>query len=203
MARIRWSLPIAGVALVALMAAAATADTPKDKPAGEPADAEMAAMMAMASTGPQHKQLESMVGKWNATVKMYQAPGAPPQISKGVSVNEAILGGRFIHQAYDGEFMGMPFKGVGLTGYDNARKQFCGLWIDNMSTGMMVSYGTSAADGKSYEFKAEMPGPDGKMAPVREVLKVVSDKQHIMEMWTPGPDGKEMMMMEITYDKAM
>jgi hypothetical protein len=203
MARIRWSLPVAGVALVALMVSTAAAETPKEKPAGQPSAEEMAAMMAMGNPGAQHKQLEGMIGKWNATVKMFMAPGAPPDISKGVSVNEAVLGGRFIHQAYEGSFMGMAFKGMGLTGYDNTRKQFCGLWVDNMSTGMMVTYGTSSADGKSYEFKGEMPGPDGKLGPVREVVKIVSDKQHIMEMWAPGPDGKEMLMMEITYDKSM
>ena len=203
MARIRWSMPVASAALVALTIASAAAQAPKDKPAAQSSAEDMAAMMAAGAPGPQHKGLESMVGKWNATVKMFEAPGAPPQVSKGVSTNEMVMGGRFVHQAFTGEFMGMPFTGMGLTGYDNLQKKYFGAWVDNMSTGMMVTYGTCSADAKTYEFKGEMPGPDGKMGPVREVVKIVSDKQHVFEMYTPGPDGKEMMMMQITYDKAM
>lgn len=202
MARIRWNLPVAGAAVLTLMVAVAAADKPGNTAAAQPSAEEMAAMMAAMSPGPQHKQLEAMLGKWNATVKMFPAPGAPPQVSKGVSVNESFLGGRYVQQSFTGEFMGMPFTGMGLTGYDNVRKQYVGMWVDTMSTGMMVTYGTCSPDGKRYEFKGEMPGPDGKMGPVRDVVRVVNDKQHVMEMWTPGPDGKEMMMMEITYDKA-
>jgi hypothetical protein len=35
--------------------------------------------------------------------------------------------------------MGMPFEGLGYTGYDNVKKQYFGTWIDSMSTGIMTS----------------------------------------------------------------
>ena len=35
--------------------------------------------------------------------------------------------------------MGMPFNGLSLEGYDNAKKEFTSIWIDNMGTGTSIS----------------------------------------------------------------
>jgi len=40
-----------------------------------------------------------------------------------------------------------------------------------------------------------------KMMDVKEVFKIIDDKNQLMEMYGPGPDGNEFKMMEIKYTR--
>ena len=164
----------------------------------------MEAWQKAMTPGAPHKQLDGMVGTWNTTVKMWMAPAAPVTESTGTSENKWVLGGRYIEQRFKGTFMGQPFEGIGYTGYDNVTKQFTGMWMDNMSTGTMVSNGWAQADGKTWHFRSTMADPaTGRMMPIDEKVTVVDKNTHIMEMWAPGPDGKMYRSMEITYKRKM
>src|SRR5438105_12886628 len=98
----------------------------KPKPA---ANAEQQAMMdaytKAAQPGPEHERLKKFAGDWDADVKGFNPDGSPQGNSKGVMHAEMILGGRYLHLNYSGEMdMGdkkMPFKGMGIGGYDNAK----------------------------------------------------------------------------------
>jgi hypothetical protein len=187
--------------LVAFTATLALADDPKTKdPARE--KAEMEAMMKAATPGDAHKKLGSMAGTFTADVKMWMQPGAPPAGGSGVAQNTWALDGRWLEQHFTGNFMGMPFTGVGYTGYDNIKKKYVGSWIDSMTTSMMVSSGTAEGDGKSFTFTSTMDDPmTGKSSPVKEKVTVVDDDHHTLEMWGAGPDGKMFKMMEIAYTR--
>jgi hypothetical protein len=162
----------------------------------------MEAWQKAMTPGPAHKQLDSMVGTWNTKVMSWMAPGAPPMETTGVSENRWILGGRWIEQRFSGSFMGQPFEGIGYTGYDNVAKQYVGTWMDNMGTGVMMSTGSAAADGKTYNFKSTMADPmTGKPMMIDEKITVVDADHQVMEMWNPGPDGKMYKSMEIQYSR--
>jgi hypothetical protein len=177
------------------------ADEPKKE---MPADqkAMMEAMMKAMTPGEPHKLLDNMVGTFDAKVSSWMQPGAPPMVSTGTSVNSWILGGRFVEQKFNGSFMGQPFSGIGYTGYDNIKKQYWGSWMDSMSTGVMMSTGSTSDNGKTWKFTASMPDPmTGKDAPMEERVTVTDKNHHMFEMWSPGPDGKMYKMMEITYTR--
>jgi hypothetical protein len=191
---------LAATVLVAFTATLALADDPKAK--SGPSQAEMEAMMKAATPGDAHKKLNGMAGTFTADVKMWMAPGAPPTAGSGVAENTWALDGRWLQQNFTGTFMGMPFTGVGYTGYDNIKKKYVGSWMDSMSTSMMISTGTANADGKSYTFTSTMDDPmTGKSTPVKETVTVVDDDHHTLEMWGAGPDGKMFKMMEIAYTR--
>ena len=65
----------------------------------------------------------------------------PPSEMKGTSECKWVLGNRYLHMTFKGDFSGMPFEGRGVLGYDNVRKTYFGAWIDNFSTGIMNSVG--------------------------------------------------------------
>jgi len=69
-------------------------------------DERMAAWMKYAQPGDGHRFLRQLAGSWEASTKLWMEPGAPPMESTGSSVNERIMGGRFLKSDYTGE----PFK---------------------------------------------------------------------------------------------
>jgi len=171
------------------------------QPTPEQLKAGMDAMMKAAAPGEPHKKLEALVGTWDATVKTYMRPDAQPAVSHAVGTNKTILGGRYIQQDFNGEFMGAPFSGVGYFGYDNLKKQYIAAWMDNMGTGLMTLTGTMDSP-TQYTFKGTAADPmSGKDTPFEERLTISDNDHHMLEMYGPTPDGKMFKMMEISYSR--
>lgn len=168
----------------------------------EEAAKRMAAMLTAGQPGLEHQKMMARTGTWDLDVKFWMGPGAPEQSSKAEATIAPILGGRFLEERVKGEFFGSPFEGFGITGYDNAAKQFVGLWIDNMMTGFLESRGTAAADGKSITSTNTMTNPEtGKPETSRSVWTMVDPTTMKYETFDKGPDGKEFKAMEITYKR--
>lgn len=164
-------------------------------------DPMMKAWMAYATPGDVHKTMSGMVGTWDTTMKSYMNPGEPTE-QKGSSTFESAMDGRYIVEKAEGNFMGMPFHGMGVYGYDNGMKKYVSSWVDNMGTGIMTGAGSSDDGGKTINWMNSGFDPmSGKEQNYRSVMHMMSADQYHFEMYGPGPDGKEMKMMEITYDR--
>jgi len=157
---------------------------------------------AFCTPGPAHQALDPLIGDWNAEVKMWMTPDAPPTITKGTSKNTWTLKGRFVQQEFNGEFMGKPFRGISFTGYDNVRQKYRSVWIDDMSTTMVTSEGDAEDGGKVITFGGEyacaMTGDKHKQT--KQIFRIISRDKHVFEMHDPskGDNSKEM---EITYTR--
>lgn len=174
--------------------------TPAQQGQPEMSPEEMAWMQA-AMPGPNHELLKSFAGKWTVSNKMWEGEGEP-QLSTGTAEVVALLDGRFYRESYKSEFMGMPFEGIGHTGYDNIGKKFISTWMDNMSTGVMSSEGTFDAATKTFAFSGEFSDPMGKKIKNRMTTKLVSNDEHVMTMFHTEPGGTEKKVMEIVYKRA-
>jgi Protein of unknown function (DUF1579) len=164
-------------------------------------DADMKAMMAYSTPGEIHQLLAKTAGSWRGDITMWMQPGAAPMKIVGESTNEMILGGRYLQEKNTGSFMGSPYEGIGLIGYDNAKKIFVSSWIDNMGTGMMYLTGTWDAPTKTITFTGTMVDPTaGGDVKIREVYKLIDDNTQIMEMYSVS-NGKEFKNMEIKYTR--
>ncbi len=165
-------------------------------------DEMMAAWMKYAQPSGGHKYLHKLAGTWDAHATFWMQPGALPTESKGTSVNEVIMGGRYLKTDYTSEFMGSPFQGMALDGFDNQKQRFVGLWIDTMSTLMMVFEGTvdeaAAVRTMTAEYTDAMTGKPAKM---KGVTTVVNEDEHRYEAWTTGKDGEMFKTMEIVYKR--
>ena len=180
------------------------ADAPKTPP---PMTAEQKAMMDVwmkaATPGDAHHKLAALEGTWDAKVMTWMAPGAPPEVSGGTMTNKMILGGRYLEQRFEGgTMMGMPFSGLGYTGYDNVKKMYVSTWMDSMDTSIMDSTGTQDPTSGVMTFVGTSVDPvSGKAVEVKEAITVKDADHHVFEMWGPGPDGKVMKNMEIEYTR--
>jgi Protein of unknown function (DUF1579) len=170
---------------------------------GQPSEADMmAAMKKAAEPGEQHKVLKAFEGRWNGKMTCTNCFTGETETSDGTMNTSWILGNRYLRQEWKGTFAGEPFEGVGYFGYDNTKKHYFSTWFDTMSTGVMVSTGKYDPATKKFTLSGTFPDPmSGKDTTVRQLVTIVDDNTHKMEMWGPGPDGKDAKMMEIVYTR--
>jgi hypothetical protein len=164
--------------------------------------AKMEAWEKARAVGEQHKLLaDYMAGQWEFTNKMWMEPGADPMESKGTCTSRMILGGRFIETSHKGDFMGEPFEGIGITGYDNMKKKYIGTWVDNMGTCIISVEGSYDAGSKTFTYTCSFDCPfEQSPVKVREVIRLVDKNKHVLE-WYETRAGKENKTMEITYTR--
>jgi len=175
----------------------------KTAPAVDPQMAEMMKKAEEAAApGAAHKKLEPFVGEWNAEVKMWMSPDAPPTVTKGSAKSTWVMNGRFVQEDFSGEMMGKPFKGMSLTGYDNVRQKYRSVWVDDMSTTIVTSEGDADDAGKVFTFGGNyacaMTGEKNKESTM--VYRVLNRDKHVFEMYDLA-EGKKIKMMEITYTR--
>ncbi len=178
------------------------APTPKVEPLSE---GEMwAESTKLGTPGPMHKDvLAKMVGDWEATGKIYMGGGEMP--ISGKSKHTSVMGGRFVHVAYEGPFMGGKFEGGGHIGYDNLAKKFQQTWVMTMSTNIDVMTGTYDEKTKTLTWvgKAEMPAKGGTITYKKRTTVCFKDDGSMhSESFATIPGGKEAKEMELTYTRA-
>lgn len=163
----------------------------------------MKAWMAYATPGDAHKAMAKGEGNWDGETTMWMAPGAPPMTSKSSSTAKMAMGGRYEVSSFSGNFMGQPFEGMSIMGYDNSKKAYISTWIDNMGTGIMHMEGTADASGKVITMTGKMTDPsNGRECDMKEILTFVDDDHHTMEMYGPDPaTGKQYKNMEIKFTR--
>ena len=188
-----WSAFVIG-ALVASFALAS------DKKADAKMEEMMKKVQAAGTPGAAHKGLDPLVGEWDAEVKMWMDAAAPPNVSKATAKSTWVMGGRFVQQEFNGEFMGKPFRGMSFTGHDNTRQKYNSFWIDDVSTGMFTSEGKAGEGGKVITFEGTYSCPEtGETHRLgKQVVRIVSRDKHVYEMHDPVKGTKTM---EITYTR--
>ncbi len=173
----------------------------KQKASEHDHDAMMEKLKEFSTPNENHKVLGTLVGNWNNTVKSWMSPGANPEETKGTSEIDWIMGGRFIEQAVKGTFMGQPFEGIGIMGYDNEKKQYQSVWIDNMGTGITTGSGNYDPNTKTLTDQGTFSCPAEGQKSYRGVTKIIDQDNFTYEMFMAGPDGKEFRAMEIVYTR--
>jgi len=165
----------------------------------------MAQWMAKTQPGEHHRKLDKFVGQWDVTVQFWMAPGMPPQVNQGVSEIKWVLDGRFIQENFQSVMqMGdqpQTFKGFGLTGYDNVKQQYVGVWADTMSTAVIESTGQIDESTGGLVLVSKFDDPmTGEPATMRTVFTPISDDEVLMEAYKPLGD-KEFKFLEIAYTR--
>jgi hypothetical protein len=176
---------------------------------GEPAmspeqKAQMEAWMKAMTPGKEHQDLAGKTGTWEGTSTMWDSPSTPPQVSQVRAERKMGLGGRVLLDSWSGIMMGMPFEGMGTTGFNNVDGKWWGTWVDNFSTGVMTTTGNCDADQrKGCTFAGTYVDPmSGKTRQNRQIVSWPSADDERMEMLEKGADGKEWKMMEIVIRRV-
>jgi len=161
----------------------------------------MAKWQAYSTPGEGHKVMEQLVGNWDYALKYWSSPNTPPEESTGTNDVKWILGNRFLEMNVKGTSMSQPFEGMGIIGYDNAKKEYVNTWIDNMGTGMMNAVGSYDAETKTMTEKGTYTDPMSGQQTFKGVTKFLDADKFTYEMSISTPDGQEMRVMEINYTR--
>lgn len=91
---------------------------------------------------PQMKEIAYLVGVWDVDMKMRMSDTATTFTdTKGVCRYESILDGSVMEMTYEGQFMGMNFKGFGLQCFNRETGKWQSVWSDNISSCMSLYEG--------------------------------------------------------------
>ena len=163
--------------------------------------AEMAAWQEAMTPGPQHEKLAAMAGEWDLEVTMWMEPGAEPMKLPSTASRRMTFGGRHLEEEVSGEFMGSPFLGRAVTGYDNASGKWWTTWIDNQSTGLMVGEGDWDEETNTLTIVSTTTDPmTGEKRRVEGKSTIHSADHEVHEMWEEH-DGQRFKSMEIVYHR--
>jgi hypothetical protein len=195
----------AAVCATLLCAAGAAAQDTKAATPSPAMEAMMKTWAEISTPGAPHRLLAGMVGYWNVTTRAWMnGPGTAPETSKGTSTYTAILDGRFIRQEVHGTMSGMPFTGIGITGYDNFKKKYVGFWIDNSSTALFTMEGSADSTGNvitSFGTMDDwMTGERNKT--VKYVTRIINADTAVFEIHDPSLHGPDTMTMDMTLTRA-
>lgn len=161
----------------------------------------MAKWQEYSTPGVGHKVMDRLVGNWDYDLRYWSAPNTPPEVSNGTNDVKWILGDRFLEMDVKGTSMGQTFEGMGIMGYDNAKKKYVNTWIDNMGTGMMNATGTYDSETNTMTETGTYTDPMSGEQKFKGVTKFQNPDNFTYEMYTITPDGSEFRNMKINYTR--
>ncbi len=137
--------------------------------------------MAMPQATEHHRKMYDAVGEWKGTLTM-SMPGAS---TDPMPCRETIsrFGDFWITSEFHSDFMGMPFQGRAVQGYDVHRGKYVGTWIDTMSGHLSLMEGHYDPTTGHLIMEWEAPDMTGQMAPHRSATEFNGD-QTTMTFWT-------------------
>ncbi len=97
---------------------------------------------------PEMKQIEGMNGEYVVKFFYKMDPASEEWTETAATAAlSTVAGGGAQQLVYEGEMMGMPFSGIGLTSYDRETGQWQTTWVDSMGA-RISTYAGDFEDGK-------------------------------------------------------
>jgi hypothetical protein len=187
--------------LVVLMICSTTPQVKAQAQDDKPMSPEQKAWVDYMTPGPMHDMFKADEGKWKVTTTFWMAPGAPAQSSEGESTCKMIMGGRYLQTEFHGIYMGKPFDGMGIDGYDNALGVFRSIWLDNMGTGVMTMTGKMDPKTKVVSYQGKMVDPQSKKEMDCWTTFTQSDADHQDFQMFSKIKGKKFKIMEMISER--
>jgi Protein of unknown function (DUF1579) len=192
------ALPILLLALAAIGGGLLFAeDTKKPTPSSAKADAK--AGSSSTSLPPEIDVLKKWVGTWEATIESTGRDGKP--VTNAAKATAKLSGGRWLVTDFDGTFLGAPFIGHEVLGYDPVAKKYLLNWVDSAASSFSTGEGVYNPQTKTLTLS--VTGRDdatGKLVTWRQV-DIWKDADH--HDWTlraiSAKDAKEHIQMTIRY----
>lgn len=136
-------------------------------------------------------------------MKWYPAKDQPAVESHGESSSRMIFGGRFMRSDFHGIAMGKPFTGMGIEGFDNLKKKFTMVWLDETATPMYAAEGAADSIGKVITYLGTHDDPlTGQLGlEVKYFGTWIDDSTHTFSIYEYPGSPEEYQSMEMVYTR--
>jgi len=153
----------------------------------------------------EHELFKADVGTWDAVMKTWVAgPDADPIATKAVEINRLLGNGLWLISDFKATLDDVPFLGHAQMGYDPAKKQYVGTWVDNMTPSISIMRGKYDAEKKTLTMFSKTKDPQsGKEVRTKGVSRYVNDNKRVFTMFMGAAEGDPnwTKFMEITYER--
>jgi hypothetical protein len=171
------------------------------QPAAPAANAKAKASGTSPAAQSEAKVLERWVGNWDATIESTGRDGKP--VTSAAKTTVKLLGRRWLITDFEGTFLGAPFIGHEVLGYDPIAKKYVLNWVDGSATSFAT--GEGLYDPPSKTLTLAVSGRDdakGTMATWRQVDIWKDSDHHDWTLRVNSPkDGNEQIQMTIRYSR--
>jgi hypothetical protein len=110
----------------------------------------------------EQEYLAKMVGTWDAKVAVAMGVGGTTT-STGTEINALVAGGKWLTTDFQFDFMGTPFEGHGVLGWDATKKKFVGTWVDSFSESFTHMEGELKDGALAWDYETTMMGMTNKI----------------------------------------
>lgn len=160
------------------------------------------AMMDASTPGEFHKQLENLIGEFDAVVKIWETPDSEPMNFTGTIKREWILDGKFIKETVKAQSDMGPFEGVGYIGYNNIDGQYESIWMDSMSTAITSGSGSFNPDKKELFMMSKSRNPfTHKLITNWNKIELGNSSRQIATGWEITVDGRDFKNFEAVFER--
>lgn len=128
--------------------------------------------------GPEQKKLEVWVGRWKYEGTSKQSPFGPAARFKGTQTGRMVLNGFFLETRWkDKGETGYIGEGIGLQGYDAAKKSYVDYGFDNEG---VASPAVTTVQGNTWTSISTRPDDAGKVYNVRFIATFSADGRTVV-----------------------
>jgi hypothetical protein len=187
-------------AAITLLSCATPAPPPSPPPeTHSPEDA--AAILAMASPGPEHTRLAVFEGVWRHR-GTFSIQGQAPLYFTGTTTNRMILGGRFLESrsaTAEGPF---PIESFTVFGFDRRSSDFTAVGFDSLGTYHVTAAGKPAPESQPITMSGVNRDPaTGRVEEFDFVLTPINPNEYRFDVFFKGPGGARSHVVEIIHTR--
>jgi hypothetical protein len=141
----------------------------------------------------EHRLMLQGAGEWEGTLTHWMSG---TEATEPCKESREAFGPFWMLSTFECEFMGMPYRGHGATGYDAQKKKYVGTWLDNMSSYLAVMEGEMDQQGKLVMRWMAHDMESGKIVPNR--FEAVADQNSYTSTFFMGEGaGKKTMVISM------
>jgi len=189
--------PLSGCLVVVLGAAALslaqqnTGQSPSNAPAISPELQKLRQQReATSQPGPRHLSLMRLDGDYVTKEKYYPPGQSTPLESDGTATLRSEMGGRFIVERNAGGYLGEPYIGLRIYGFNNGTKKYEGVWTSSKSTAVISLLGDSKDGGMTIEYTGTYhEDTTGSMRTMQITLHILDPDHFEVQVIRTMPDG--------------
>ncbi len=173
---------------------------PAEQDAKKPAAEQDSALPAV-KPGPEHAVLARDEGVWNFKQRMLDPMTGQWSESTGIETVKMDCGGLWSCSEFDcSAGINKGFRGRGIIGFDPAKKQYVGVWVDSTTASPFALVGAYDATKKRLVMDALGTDPQGNEIRLKMITTGVDEKRRRFSV-TFDQGGKDMEIMTVDYEK--